>query len=203
GSYSFGSIQAGSLPRLFSRPLDQSTGGIPIANALGMRLLNPVAGLSEIGALSIVVKNQPEKLSDVLMSVAQPTEAKFQRKYQMLEAVTSKLNIPFKMPDVPERNNDLKWSSSFANDLSSLFVIQQMGVEYIADSYIDGIPHEMINSLQDIDLSFLNRFNPQAYDGVPDEILARWYYRMAQNGIKPYYRKDWEEAAKVMRLFRS
>lgn len=201
-SYSFGSITAGLLPRLFSTPLDQSTAGIPAANALGMVQNNPVIGLTEIGALSLVVKNHPEILIDSLRSVALPVEDKFQRKYQMLEAVTHALGIPIRLPDVPNRSTSIQWGSSSATDLSSLFVIKELGVDHVAPSYTEGIPTQIVAALESIDMSFMLRFNPQAYAGVELKTLTNWYSTLVSNGITPYHRKDWEEIAKVMRLLR-
>lgn len=202
GSYSFGSIMAGALPRLLSKPLNQGTSGIPIANAFGMTRRNPVAGISEIAAIKIAVMNHPELLVDALMSVAAPQEGKFQRKYQMLEAVSSYVGLPLKMPEVPDRNANTVWGASFAADLSSLFVIQELGVDYVEPSYAKGIPDRVIRSLEDIDLSFMHKFNPQAYEGLDLHVLAGLQSRMIEHGITPFCRKDWEEAAKVVRLLR-
>ncbi|NKG22193.1 hypothetical protein [Paeniglutamicibacter terrestris] len=202
GSYSFGSILAGSLPRLFSHPLDQSTGGIPVANALGMKLENPVTGVTEIGALQIVAKNHPGLLVDALMSVALPHEDKFQRKYQMVEAVSTDLNIPTQLPEILNRSTKINWGGSFATDLSSLYVIKTMGVDYISPSYVEGIPANVVEALEQIDISFMSKVNPQAYHGVDKHVLGDWYNRLTQNNIMPYDRKDWFEAAKVMRLLR-
>lgn len=202
GAYSFGSIIAGSLPRLFSRPLDQSTGGIPVANALGMKLENPVAGVTEIGALQIVARNHPELLIDALMSVALPMEDKFQRKYQMVEAVTTQLNIPTRLPDAPTRSVKVEWGRSFATDLSSLYVIKILGVDYVSTSYAEGIPNNVVDALDDLDLSFMTRVNTQAYKGVNYQVMGDWYSRLTQNQLTPYERKDWIEVAKVIQLLR-
>ncbi|MGP5123007.1 hypothetical protein ACTXJU_08945 [Glutamicibacter ardleyensis] len=203
GSYSFGSIMAGSLNRLFSRPLNQADGGIRVANALGMRLENPVAGLTEIAALYIVAKNSPALLADALMSVALPNEDKFQRKYQMLDAVSADLGLPIRMPDLPNRNSNIQWGRSFATDLSSLYVIKQMGEEYVAPSYATGIPQQVVDSIHEIDLSFMTRINPHAYAGVRPEVQAAWYGRLIQNGMQPYERQDWFDAATVMKLLKN
>lgn len=202
GSYSFGSILAGSMSRLFSHPLDQSTGGIPSANALGMTLESPVAGVTEIGALQIVAKNQPELLVDALMSVALPHEDKFQRKYQMLEAVSKDLHIPTRLPDVPNRSTEIQWGRSFGTDLSSLYVIKTMGVDYVSPSYAEGIPARVVEAIEQIDISFMSKVNPQGYKGVDHRVLGGWYNQLTQNNIMPYDRKDWFEAAKVMKLLR-
>lgn len=202
GSYSFGSILAGSLPRLFSDPLDQNMGGMAVANALGMKLENPVAGVTEIGALHVVAKNHPELLIDALKSVALPNEDKFQRKYQMVEAISKELGLPTRMPKIPDRSTSIKWGASFATDLSSLYVAKALGAEYINSSYIGGVPDRVIEGLAHIDLSFMLRVNPHAYSGVDPAVLGNWYSTLALNGITPYHRKDWFEAAKVMKLLR-
>lgn len=202
GSYSFGSILAGSLPRLFTRAHDQSLGGIAVANATGMKLENPVAGVTEVGALHIVAKNHPSLLADALRSVALPYEDKYQRKYQMLDAVCADLQLPIKLPVQAENKTNIQWGKSFARDLSSLYVIQTMGADYINASYESGIPDAVISALSEIDLSFMTRINPHAYRGVSSQVLAGWHSRLTKNGLTPYERKDWFEVAKVMKLLR-
>lgn len=201
-TYSFGAIQAGSLPRLFSRTLDQSTAGLPAANALGMSNANPVSGITEIGALQIVMRNHPRLLTAALKSVALPGEDKYQRKYQMVEAVSANMGLPVRLPKRPVQSRNPQWGTSFATDLSSLFVIKTLGADYISSSYQDGIPDQVLEKLDGINLTFMERLNPHAYNGISHNVLARWYERMVQNGVLPYERQDWFDAANVMKLLR-
>lgn len=200
GSYSFGSIMAGSLPRLLHGPLDQSTGGIGVANDLGMRLQNPVAGISEVAALSLVMSSAPHELIDVLHSVALPREDKFLRKHQMLRAVAARKNFPVSLPELPSGKARLHWGQNFATDLSSLFVAKQLGVEVVATSYIDGIPENVVEVISEISLDFLMRFNPHAYEGVTSRRVSQWYAHFTKNGVYPFDRKDWEEVSQVIKL---
>lgn len=203
GAYSFGSIMASSLPRVFSKPLDQSMGGIRVANDLGMRLQNPVAGLTEIASLLLVARNHPALLPDALRSVANRNEDKFQRKHQMLQAVRSVLGLPIQLPEPRQKVASLTWGQSFATDLSSLYVMKTLGIDHVSESYKGGVPERVAAALPGIDLAFMTRVNPHAYEGVDSLVLGDWYSRMAQNQILPYQREDWFDAAKVMKLLRS
>lgn len=201
-SYGFGSIQAGSLPRLFTQPLDQHKLGLAGANSLGLVVENPVAGISEIGAIQIAATNSPTLVLDILRSVALPNEDKFQRKYQMLEVVNKDLNLNFYLTEEPKITKLPKWGDSFARDLASLAVARKLGVEAISRSYKNGIPSTVSEKLNDLSLTFMERFNPHAYGGVRKDILADWYSRLIKNGIQPYTRQDWIDAATAMKLLR-
>lgn len=199
-SYSFGSIQAGSLPRLLDRPLNQRSAGLASTNYTGVVLENPVAGISEIGAIDLVVKRHPELLIEILQSVALPNEDKFQRKHQMLRSLTTdgELHLPFE----PQPTKSPKWGDSFARDLSSLAVIDKLDLDQVSATYEQGIPEFVTSNLDKVDLSFMTRFNPHAYGGVEPKILAQWYSTLTENGIFPYERQDWIDAANVVKLLR-
>lgn len=201
-SYSFGSIQAGSLPRLFSRPLDQSTMGLTIANSLGMVNENSVAGISEIGAIQVVARRQPGILLDALTSVALPDEDKFQRKHQMLETVSNDLALPLQLPDRTSPKTKPTWGESFARDLASIFVAKRQGPDGVANSYAQGLPSYVVERLEVVNVTFMERFNPHAYRGVKPDILAGWYAHLIMNEVIPYERQDWFDAANVMKLLR-
>lgn len=202
-AYSFGSIMAGSLPRLLKGPLDQSNGGLGYSTDLGMILNNPVAGISEVAALSLVMASKPQELLEVLQSVALPTEDKFLRKYQMLHAVAALNNFPVSLPSPPVRTAHMTWGQNFATDLSSLFVAKQLGIETVASTYVGGIPDSAIKFLNESNLDFMMRFNPHAYAGVESEITSRWYAQLTQRDISPFEKKDWEEATRVLALLQS
>lgn len=201
-SYGFGSIQAGSLPRLFTRPLDQRTLGLAGANSLGLVVENPVAGISEIGAIQISANKNPTILLDILRSVALPNEDKFQRKYQMIEAVSKDLNLNFNLPEYPKITKLPEWGDSFARDLASMAVASKLGIDAVSRSYKDGIPTAVAEKLNALSLTFMERFNPHAYRGVRQDILADWYSRLIKNGVHPYTRQDWIDAATAMKLLR-
>src|SRR5699024_11889081 len=86
GAYSFGSIMAGTARRLAEIPIDQRQSGLGPAEYFGMRVANPVAGLSEIASMKLVALTRPDLLGDILKSVALPQEEKYVRKFQMLSA---------------------------------------------------------------------------------------------------------------------
>ena len=202
GSYSFGSIQAGSLPKMFTGPIAQKRGRVAAADGLGMTVENPVAGVSEIGALSIVARTRPEILADVLASVAHPGEPKHLRKRLMVEAVTSRLGIGVRLPAPTPATTRAPWGHRFADDLASLYVLKILGPEKVDKTYAGGIPDRVVEWVGSTDLAFMERFNPQAYEGVAPTVLGNWYSRLVVLGILPYEREDWPTAASAMKAIR-
>ena len=203
GYYSFGSIMAGSLPRLLESSVDQSRSGVATANDLGMVMRNPVAGISEVAALSLVASTSPEELVRVLKSVALPKEEKYLRKHQMLSAVGKLRNLPVALPEISIAKPRRYWGGNFATDLSSMFVAKILGPEVVGESYLGGIPSEVTSLIEDLSLNFMTRFNPHAYGGVQREVISEWYKEFSLRGIQPFERNDWEEAALVVRALRS
>lgn len=194
GTQAFGSIMAGSLPRLLAGPLDQQKAAIPAASALGITAANPVAGITETASLSLVAATNPSILPDALASVAAPGEDKYRRKYMMLEAVCSRLGQSVQLPVPPPPRRAVEWGASFATDISSLHVAQILGTEPISASYAGGMPPSVTEVVETLDLRFMDRVNPHAYAGVPSVCLAPWYSRLAEAGIFPFQRADWEAA---------
>jgi hypothetical protein len=199
-SYSFGMIQAGNIGRFYSKPSIQTAGGIPAANAVGMTVANPVAGVSEIGAIQIVAQNRPDLVLDILQSVAHPGEEKYLRKYQMLEAVSEGMRLPIRLPPPAKPKQKAHWGVSLPNDLSALFIMKTLGADYVSQSYADRVPEEVIAALSNINLTFMERFNPHAYHGVSNDMLGKWYNALATNGIRPYDRADWSDMAAVIEM---
>lgn len=202
GSYSFGSIQAGSLPKLFSSPVNQNRFRIAAADGLNMTIANPVAGISEIGAVDLVLRYFPLAVSDVLLSVAAPGEDKFRRKSQMLQSLAATRGASLGIPTGIQSTPAVSWGEEFARDLASLYVLKTLGADVVASTYLGGIPDSVTKHLPSLTMDFMTRFNPQAYEGVELSALSRWYSTLTVSGILPYERKDWFEIASVMKLLR-
>lgn len=199
GWYSFGSIQAASTEQLLE-PFDQWRGRVPAADHLNMRISNPVAGVTEIGTMMMVVRNYPHLVHDILRSVALPAEEKFLRKFQMLEAIGQELGYSLALPQVKMRKQGLAWEYSMATDLSSLYVMKALGTDRVAASYPEGLPQYVVDAVPSLDLDFQLRVNPHAYLGVEPDRLADWLAVLAQNEILPYHRKDWDAVVRVLDL---
>lgn len=203
GHYAFGSIMAGSMPRLLRAPADQYTTGLWSNNMLAMKRLNPVAGVSEIGTLGIVTSLYPHAVLDSLESVANPQEDKYLRKLQMLTAVCDERNIPIRLPNATTRTSRRKWGDSQATDISSIYVMSQIGVESVYESYAQGIPKTVVDAIPNLDLDFYKRINPHAYANIPKSIRSDIYERLISLGLKPFERKDWSAADDVINLLSS
>lgn len=202
-NYSFGSIMAGSLPLLTNQPLDQSTGGMLVANELQMQVRNPVAGLSEISSLMMAVNTFPALLPRSLASVALPQEDKYRRKHLMLEAVGRRQGFAYQIDQEPLGAPRMKWGQSFATDLASLYVMKILGAEKVVSSYAGETPDSVIDFVEKSSFNFMERVNPHAYKGVDRATSGRWYQVMLENGIEPYYREDWIDAAAASDLLQN
>lgn len=200
GTYSFGSIQAGSLPKLFTGPVNQKR--LRVSTAGDMGIANPVAGVSEIGAVSIAAQTHPELLADVLASVSHPGELKYHRKRLMLQAVAKCQGITLELPDAPALDPKPEWGRHFADDLASLYVMKVMGPETVAATYEGGIPPAVLDWVDTTELAFMERFNPHAYAGLDRITVADWYSRLVTLGLMPYARQDWFDAAAAMKAIR-
>lgn len=201
--YSFGSILAGSLDRLLDSPLDQNSIGLRAASTLGMSCRNPVSGISEVAALGMVIQDMPLLVQDALKSVALPAEEKFTRKHQMILAFCATAGIPALVEPALETPARRPWGTSFATDLSSLYVMKALGSDFVSDSYREGIPPEVISELPSLELGFLHRVNPHAYAGVEPSTLSTWHRSFTERGMLPYERSDWGHAVRASNLLKA
>lgn len=165
-----------------------------------MSMQNPVAGITELASMAMVLKNFPELVPDILLSVALPAEEKYLRKHQMVLALSKLLGLDIKTPDVKIREKGLDWGYSFATDFSTLFVLKQLGSDVVEPTYPNGLPEKLKASLSDLDLDFMMKVNPHAYNSVPDALLGSWYQIFLDNGLRPYESKDWSALKRAISL---
>lgn len=203
GTYATGGILGSALPRMLRNGLDQAAATLPQFRHLGVTMFNPVAGVTEVGALALATLDEPTSIPASLASVANPKEEKAFRKSVMVEAVTRALELPTPRLPQPFVRPWFAWGDYYATDLSSLFVMKQLGTEVIEPSYAGGVPQRVAEAVDELSLDFQLRVNPDAYQGVPGDRLAGLYERLASRGIRPWGRRDWEEAAAVDALVRS
>ena len=200
GVVSFGSIQAGSLPRLFTGPSSPSTQAMPSAPFL--QVVNPVSGVSEVGAMMITARAHPDALDDILASVAHPGEMKHYRKRLMLEAVSSRLGLTPNLSTERLPTSRPTWGSQFADDLSALYMMKVLGTARVVDVYDGGVPDTVLTMVEKTELTFFERFNPHAFSSLHLEQNAMLSSRLIQLGIVPYERTDWHAASLAMKAIR-
>lgn len=197
-----GDIQASSLPAAFTGPVPQRT--TPVAEVLGLGPASPVAGVSEAGTMLVCARRRPELLLDVLASVAHRGEVKYHRKRLLLEAVAQRAGLDLALPDLPVLGQPRRWGAVFADDLAALYVLRVLGPEAASLLYNEeGIPGPVLERIPATSLAFMERFNPQAYAGLPPELLGEWYARLLRLGVPPYERQDWFDAATAMKAVRN
>ena len=200
GTYASGGIMAATAPRLERQIISQAGTELPQGRYLGMSLLKPVAGLSEIGALTVTVRNYRELVSEVLESVALPGEDKYLRKLLMLSAVLKAEGLPYSIPDASSLNSKLEWGRQYATDFSSLYLAKILGPDIVSSSYSGEIPSAVLEFADTASLEFFRRINPHAYGGLKSGDLKQIYSNMALAGLEPYQRRDWEELRMAISL---
>lgn len=201
GVLAFGSIMASSLPAAFTGPVPQR--GTPVTEAVGLRLGDPVAGISEAGTMLMCARRRPEMLLDVLASVAHRGEVKYHRKRLLLEAVLHREGLHLALPTLPTLGQPRTWGRVFADDLAALYVLRVLGPESASALYDDaGIPGPVLDRIPTTSFAFMERFNPQAYAGLPSSLLGDWYGRLLRLGVGPFERQDWFDAATAMKAVR-
>lgn len=192
GVQSFGLILGGSLPRLVKAPLRQSSQVFPPAPFL--RTVNPISGITEVGAMMIAARTHPDILTEILASVAHPGDLKHHRKSLMLEAVASRSGLSLEAPVEHLPTHLPTWGAQFADDLSSIYVAKVLGADRVVNAYAGGIPEGALKLIERTDVEFFERFNPHALAGAALHEDAALASRLISAGLVPYGRSDWHSA---------
>lgn len=199
---SFGSIMAGSIPRLLEDSKGFSENTLPHFTYLGVDQYNPLAGVTEIGAMRIALLSNPGLIKDSLSSLANPKEGKFFRKSMALNAFCKSNGFYELEVEVPKPKAWYSWGKSYADDLSALYVLKIMGRKPVEDSYTDGIPSEVVSKVESLSLDFFNKYNPEAYLGLSVEKASHLYLVFSELGLLPFTRRDYNELEVVDSLIR-
>jgi len=129
---------------------------------------------------------------------------KYHRKRLLLEAVARRAGLDLALPDLPVLGQPRQWGAVFADDLAALYVLRVLGPEAASLLYNEeGIPGPVLERIPATSLAFMERCNPQAYAGLPPELLGEWYARLLRLGVPPYERQDWFDAATAMKAVRN
>lgn len=199
--YSFGTILEASSAFL-NRNYEHHLLRLPAMQYLNMTLFNPVAGLTEITTLAIVLMRQPSVVRDCLSSVANVGEAKYFRKHLMVSAVAKHLGMDVDLPKRPEGRHWYSFGDDFANDFLSPFLIRYCGPDAVAEMYSHDLPQELLDYSQNARPELYLRHNLTITDAMPDDHRSSVLRTLAALNIAPYGRDQWRELNDLQKLMR-
>lgn len=199
-TYSFGSILE-ATPFNFSPKLRFNGSADPWMEAVGLRKLNPVLGLTEVGTAMLLNRFAPELVKGSLVSLAAPESEKFTRKV-VLQALAEKAvghRSRSALFDVSRSRPHRSFGQVFLSDFLSLYILKKGG-EQVNEWLVGDIPHDVKRAVQRMDLNFYERLNTNFYGNFSTADSQRLYSRCLHAGIIPYDENDWYELGEVVRI---
>lgn len=196
GSYGFGSIIEAAPWNL--NQTRYSNVAHPWYRAAGLKQMNPVQGLTEIGTVMLLAKHSPELIRDSLTSLAGPGSEKLNRKAMLLNIVDDRFGTGVRA--TLDRNEaHFKFGHAFATDFLTLYIIKRAGLD-AAQQLVSDIPTEVVEFTKQHGLDFFERLNPIFCDNIPDSSRYLIYTRCLEAGIVPYMETDWLDYRAVASL---
>ncbi|MFF2676977.1 hypothetical protein ACFVRT_10330 [Arthrobacter koreensis] len=199
-TYSFGSILE-AAPFNLSPNLRFKGAADPWMAAAGMRKLNPVLGLTEVGTAMLLNEYVPDLVRESLVSLAAPKSEKFTRKVVLQALAEHAVGSRRRgyLFDVDQPSPHQCFGDSFATDFLALYILKKAGREVVG-WLVSDIPSEIISAVQSMDLNFYERLNTNFYGSMEIPDVQRIYHRCLQAGILPYDQNDWREFAAVTKM---
>lgn len=190
-SYSFGSILEGSAWNLQRRSFANKAQ--PVFAAAGLRMFNPILGLTEIGAIRLLQHYSRELAQDSLKSLAAPGSEKFKRKALLFSAVES-LQRGGGRDDiqVSDITPELKFGSNLPSDFRTLYMVKKFGIE-IASLISEDIPKQVLEFTNGRSLAFYERLNPTFTQSWTTKEKITVYRKCLDAGIDLYTEEDFKE----------
>ncbi|MBG0739163.1 hypothetical protein IV500_07115 [Paeniglutamicibacter antarcticus] len=159
-----------------------------------------VLGLTEVGTLVVLARHYPQILGDSLESLATAGEEKRYRKQVLTELVSNRLGLQIDYPKVAKRSTPhFSFGTNFALDFLSLYVIKH-GSPELAAELVSGIPSEVVDRANELEMSFYENANPTLYQNFPRSQFGGLAGRLAESGISFYTERDWSDFAAVRAL---
>lgn len=198
---SFGSILASSIPSVLSKKIIKSR--FILFDYLNIDTFNPLAGITEIGAMSIALGEDLDGyIVDSLSSLANPKEGKFYRKTMALKAYLLGKSHNYILPN-PKPRGWYRWGENYADDLSAIYIYQQLGKGSIEESYLDDIPEIVFQKIRQKKFNFYFRYNVDAYGNIKDEYKNSLFDRLSNLEFYEYEEDDYKDLLLVDYLIRN
>lgn len=201
--HTFGGILEAGPDNMRKAPAGARGSTFPPFRAAGYMNAAYVLGLTEIGTLSVMLRQQPEIVAQSLISVASPGEEKLYRKAVLAGVVAESLGIDLTLPDIPAPQvPHFQFGQNFALDLLVLYVISATG-DPGARGLARDIPQGALELASRLNLTFMARANPTLFEHFPQELAPGLYKKLAENEIQWYTEKDWAEFTQVREYLKS
>lgn len=175
----------------------------PPFNAIGIKDIKYIQGLTEIGTTMLVCHYMPDIVNDSLKSLADPGTEKRYRKQLLTQLIIKKFNkkIKIDITQPPEVKPIFKYQHVVLRFLI-LYMMKNTSLEEVNQLY-EGITNEMIALVENLSLDFYEKFNPNFLETIPPEYRADFLSKLADAKIYPYNKKDWEELEIVSKFLSS
>jgi len=196
GSYGFGSIIEAAPMNL--RQARHSNTPRPWYAAAGLKQLNPVQGLTEIGTVMLLAKHCPDFIRDSLKSLAGPGSEKLNRKVMLLNIVDDRFNTGIR-GGLDRSEPNFNFGHAFTTDFLTPYIIKMAGLDF-AQQLVGEIPQKIVDFARGHRLDFYERLHPGFYENVPPASKQLIYKRCLEAGIDPYTENDWAEYRAVASL---
>lgn len=166
-------------------------------NLAGLGYAGFATGLTEVATTRLVRHFAPDEIAESVESLSAPGTEKHFRKCVLLEA-DAKLHPwqPYGIDCVQPPMFRGRFGESFLTDVLALYVFKHLGRER-AEQMVSGIPDEATALASRLDLTFMERLNPQFLWTIPEEHRAGYIAKLATAGIIPYADRDAEEFREV------
>lgn len=191
--HTFGGILEAGPDNMRAAPAAARPNTFPPFRAAGYVNAPYVLGLTEIGTLSVMLRQEPGIVAQSLISVASPGEEKLYRKAVLADVVAESLGVKLARADVPAPEvPHFQFGKNFALDLLILYVISRTG-DKGARGLAGGIPDTAVSLATRLDLTFMERANPTLFEKFPTALTPGFHKKLAENEIRWYSEKDWRE----------
>lgn len=195
GAVSFGSIIGAS-----NHP-PRGDVAFPLWRALDLDTRNFVRGLTEIQTARIALRANPEKIVSALHSLAGANDPKRFRKAWQLKYLSDSEGLGILVDDKDLYPREpIKFGHAIAEDLTTLFMYSKLGSDFPSDVF-EGIDSDSNKEFYNLDLSFMERYDPRAYEHFRGRDLKAVYEGFARHEVLPYLEEDWVSLRRVNEAF--
>lgn len=196
--HTFGGILEAGPDNMRLAPAAARSSTFPPFKAAGYTNAPYVLGLTEIGTLTVMLRDDPAMVAKSLPSVASPGEEKLYRKAVLAQLVADSLGVSVDWPEVKApATPHFAFGQNFALDLLVLYV-EAKGQD--ASRLVRDIPADVLAKVRGMGMAFMERANPTLFEHFPAPLAPALYQRLAEYGIGWYTEKDWGEFRQVREL---
>lgn len=199
--HTFGGILEASVNNFSNNPVAAKNITFPPFAAANMINAPYTLGVTEIGTAQVLLHSAPELIVASLNSLANNGETKKYRKQLIVDLVSKRQGIDFKLEVFDTPNNKWKFGESFADDFL-VFYFLKYADQSAVDKMFCNVPDEIITCVKDLELTFFERINTNFIENFPRELLGGFLNKASNYGLTPYTENDWKEFAIIRDVLR-